>query len=258
VRRRFIVATLVAVLASSVSSIAGGPFSGVPPAGASVPVTEPPVDEQPSEQGTSTGQTDGGVADTVPTASTIPAECDVPQPVVATFVGTLVAADPRTGRFQIEQVRGGSLDSWAAGSLVDVDYGSDVRFLELEGRYSVGAGVDDASGRLESKVRDPEPLFGGNQVIGIGERDTDCPEFEDAVRTLDMDGRSVESGVLAPMRDSSDRVNRALLLPFLWVFGGLLGLAIIANIVRFGGRRLRDAWNGESVSRRSAPPRRGF
>ena len=255
-RRRFIVATLVAVLASSVSSIVVGSFTGVPPAGASVPVTEPPVDEQPSEQGTSGGPTDGGVEDAEPTASTIPAECDVPQAVVATFVGTLVAADARTGRFRIEQVRGGSLDSWAAGSLVDVDYGTDVRFLEIESRYIVGAGVDDATGRLESKVRDPEPLFGGNQVIGIGERDTECPEFEDAVRTLDTEGRSVESGVLAPMRDASDRVGRAFLLPFLWVFGGLVGLAMVANVARAGGRRVRDAWNGESVSRRSAPPRR--
>jgi len=230
-------------------------------ASAGVPVTEPPTDDQPvdqpAEQGSSSGDSDQPAVESAPVATTIPAECEVPQPVVATFVGTLVAADNRTGRFQVEQLRGGTLDSWAAGSLVDVDYGGDVRFLEIEGRYIVGAGVDDATGRLESKVRDPEPLFGGNQVIGIGERDTDCPELEDAVRTLDMDGRSVESGVLAPLRDSSGRLGRAVLLPFVWVFGGLVALAIVANVVRFGGRRMREAWNGQTVSRRSEPPRRG-
>lgn len=182
--------------------------------------------------------------------TTVPAGCDVPMPVRATFVGTLVATDPVTARFQVGQVRGGSVEGYAVGGLIDVEYGPDVRFLQLDRDYIVAVGFDETKGRLVSKVRDPEPLFGGNQVIGIGERNLDCPEIEDAVRTLDMDGRSVESGVLAPLGDDTRGVVRALLLPAAWVFGGLVVLAVSANAVRALVRPSR------AVSRRPGPPRR--
>ncbi|NDF32187.1 MAG: hypothetical protein EB147_08160 [Acidimicrobiia bacterium] len=74
----------------------------------------------------------------------------------------------------------------------------------------------------------------------------DCPEVEDAVRTLTMDGGPVESGVLAPMKNSSGRVARAILLPFVWVFGGLLGLATLRALVVTVWRSGRRAWDGES------------
>lgn len=135
--------------------------------------------------------------------TTIPAGCDLPTPVQATFVGSLTATDRRTGRFEVRQLRGGSLDGFSVNGLVDVDYGDDIRFLDVLEDYIVAVGVDDDTGRLMSKVRDPEPLFGGNQVIGIDERPLNCPEVEDGVRTVTMNGTSVESGVLAPL--SADR-----------------------------------------------------
>lgn len=195
-------------------------------------------------------------------STTIPAGCELPTPVQATFVGRLAATDRRTGRFEVAQIRGGSLGGFAVNGLVDVDYGDDIRFLESGAEYLVAVGVDTASGRLQSKVRDPEPLFGGNQVIGIEERPLDCPEVEDAVRTLLTDGSSVESGVLAPL--SSDRTGllRALLLPAVWVFGGLVAVALWANAVRALGRRVKASWNGEAssgvgaISRPDALPRR--
>ncbi|MDA0371682.1 MAG: hypothetical protein O3C62_09910 [Actinomycetota bacterium] len=189
--------------------------------------------------------------------TTIPAGCDLPTPVQATFVGSLTATDRRTGRFEVRQLRGGSLDGFSVNGLVDVDYGDDIRFLDVLEDYIVAVGVDDDTGRLMSKVRDPEPLFGGNQVIGIDERPLNCPEVEDGVRTVTMNGTSVESGVLAPLSADRNGLLRALTLPALWVFGGLVALAIWAGAVRGLGRRLRASWNGEPVSRRGARPRRG-
>lgn len=189
--------------------------------------------------------------------TTIPAGCDLPTPVQATFVGSLTATDRRTGRFEVRQLRGGSLDGFSVNGLVDVDYGDDIRFLDVLEEYIVAVGVDDETGRLMSKLRDPEPLFGGNQVIGIDERPLNCPEIEDGVRTVTMNGTSVESGVLAPLSADRSGLLRTLTLPALWVFGGLVALAIWAGAVRGLGRRLRASWNGEPVSRRGGRPRRG-
>ncbi|MEY4361156.1 MAG: hypothetical protein RL391_462 [Actinomycetota bacterium] len=196
-------------------------------------------------------------ASTAPTIpnSTIPASCEIPLAVRVTFVGVVIGSDSRTARFEIRQVRGGSAEGFTAGGLIDVDYGEDVRFLSSGEEYIVAAGVDQTTGRLISKVRDPEPLFGGNQVIGIGEQNVDCPEFEDSVRTLTTDGRSLESGVLAPLGDDSQGLLRAVLLPFVWVLGGLMALAAMANVFRLVAAQVRASWNGEPVSRRRARPR---
>ena len=196
-------------------------------------------------------------ASTAPTIpnSTIPASCEIPLPVRATFVGAVVGSDSRTARFEVRQIRGGSIDGFAVGGLIDVDYGEDVRFLELGESYIVAAGVDQTSGRLVSKVRDPEPLFGGNQVIGIGERNVDCPELEDAVRTLTTDGRSLESGVLAPLGDDRQGLLRAVFLPFVWVFGGLVVLALVANFIRAVAAQIGSPPERGAVSQRRARPR---
>ncbi|MFZ8916550.1 MAG: hypothetical protein ACO3LC_08795 [Ilumatobacteraceae bacterium] len=182
--------------------------------------------------------------------TTIPAGCDLPTPVKATFVGALAATDRRTGRFEVRQLRGGSLEGYSVNGLVDVDYGDDIRFLDVAEQYIVGVGVDDDTGRLVSKVRDPEPLFGGNQVIGIDDRPLNCPEVEDGVRTVTMNGTSVESGVLAPLSADRSGLLRAVTLPALWVFGGLIAMAIWVGAVRGLGRRLRASWYGETISRR--------
>ena len=196
-------------------------------------------------------------ASTAPTIpnSTIPASCEIPLPVRVAFVGSVVGSDSRTARFEIRQIRGGSVEGFSVGGLIDVDYGEDVRFLEPGESYLVAAGVDQTSGRLVSKVRDPEPLFGGNQVIGIGEQNVDCPELEDAVRTLTTDGRSLESGVLAPLGDDRRGLVRAVVLPFVWVFGGLVVLALVANFVRAVVSQIGSAPGRDSVSRRRARPR---
>lgn len=175
----------------------------------------------------------------VPTTSTLPPGCEAPDPARATFVGELTAKDTRTARFSIEQLRAGTLAGFEVDGLVDVDYFDDVRYLEIGETYIVGAGTDSVTGRLVSTVRQPAPLFGGNQVVGIDDSDVDCPVFEDPVRTLMPDGSSVESGVLAPMLADSGGIARALLLPALWLFLGLVALAAIKNLLWASGREVK-------------------
>jgi hypothetical protein len=174
-----------------------------------------------------------------PTTSTLPPGCEAPDPARATFVGELTATDTRTARFAIEQVRAGTLVGFEVSGLVDVDYFDDVRYLEVGESYIVGAGTDGVTGRLVSTVRQPAPLFGGNQVVGVDDSDVDCPVFEDPVRTLMTDGSSVESGVLAPMIADSGGIARALLLPALWLFLGLVALAAIKNLLWASGREVK-------------------
>ena len=171
---------------------------------------------------------------TVP-ATTVPAECILPIPVQATFVGSVVESDRRTVRFQIVQMRGGTLDGY-----------EDVRYLEVGESYIVAAGIDASSGRLFSKVREPEPLLGSSQVIGLNSG-VNCPEVEDAVRTLDLDGRSVESGVLAPLREATGSIIRSLALPVAWALGALV---LVATLRAIGSGFLQASyryWNGEPL-----------
>lgn len=212
-------------------------FLGVLPM--SVPVEVPP------EQGAEVPAGESTVTSAAPT-TTIPEGCIVPTPVQATFVGEVTMTDRRTARFSVVQVRGGSLEGFTSGDLVDVDYAEDVRFVENGQTYIVAAGIDQSTGRLFSKVRDPEPLLGSSQVIGLNSG-VDCPEIEDAVRTLTMEARPVDSGVLTPLRDAQSRLVRSLVLPVVWVLVALIGLATIKAIVSAMLEASHRAWNGEPV-----------
>ena len=118
-------------------------------------------------------------------------------------------ADFQTARFQIDQVRAGDIQPFAYGGLVDVRYGTDTKFLERGTQYVIGASVDPATNALSSKVREVEPLFAGDDVIGIAENDVNCPVLADPVRTLDTDGTSVDSSVLGPMTEAKGDILRA-------------------------------------------------
>lgn len=207
------------------------------------PTTTVPVEEPIEGGGIVDTPTDQSTTVPAPT-NTIPASCFIPTPVQATFVGRLSASDRQTARFEVTQMRGGSLDGYSVASLVDVQYKEDVRYLNLDQSYIVAVGIDEASGALYSKIRDPEPLYGGSQVVGVNSG-VKCPEVEDAVRTLTMDARSVESGVLAPLKDSKTKIARAFLLPFLWVFGGLFGLATIRAFIVMVYRTGKRSWSGQ-------------
>lgn len=226
----------------------GMSLASVPAASATV---VPPDDDVGGEviEGNQDAPTPDSTPESTVPPTTIPAECVIPTPVQATFVGTLVESDRRTARYQIVQLRGGTLEGYASRGLVDIDYADDVRFLEFGESYIVAAGVNSGNGRLYSKIREPEPLLGSSQVIGLNSGVT-CPEVEDAVRTLDLDGRSVESGVLAPLGDARGRVLRSLALPLVWVLGALVVLAALRNVGSGFLQASYRYWNGEPVMSR--------
>lgn len=163
----------------------------------------------------------------VPVSVSVPPGCPTPTPAAAVFVGRLESVDARTGRFSVEQMRAGSLAAFQVGALVDVDYDDETRFLEPGSRYLVGVAVGPVTGRLVSKVREPAPRFGGNQVVALDPTTSECPVVEDPVRTLNVDGSSVESGVLTPLFEEPMRLLRAVLLPAAWALALLVALGAL-------------------------------
>ena len=161
----------------------------------------------------------------------VPAGCFAPPPPVAVFVGTLAAADATTARFAVQQIRAGSLDGYAVDTIVDVRYDDDIRFLHPGEQYLVGALPDPLLGVLRSKVRLAAPLFGGDAVIGVNDTDLRCPRIEDGVKTLLVDGRGVDTGVLAPLKTAKKTMLKAVLRPLGIAFGILVVLVSIKLLV---------------------------
>lgn len=172
-------------------------------------------------------------------AQEVPVGCPPRPQAAAVFVGEVQQRDIRAARFAVIDIRAGSLDGYMVERLVDVDYFADVRFLDDGERYLVGAGVDPVTGRLVSKVRAPEPRFGGNQVVALDQ--VSCPEFEDPAVTLQVNGSTVESGVLTPLLNEPGRLLLAVVTPAVWAFGLLAALAALKLVVVALLRRLAGA-----------------
>jgi len=156
-----------------------------------------------------------------------PEGCTLPALPDVVFVGTVMDADFQTARYRIDQVRAGDIQPFAYGGLVDVRYGTDAKFLDRGAQYVIGAQVDPSINALSSRVREVEPLFAGDDVIGIAETDVNCPQLADPVRTLDTDGTPVEASVLAPMTNAKGDLLRAVLLPLVVAFAIIFGLVAL-------------------------------
>ena len=119
----------------------------------------------------------------------VPQGCAAPTLPHIVFVGKVVDRDYRSVRFEIEQIRAGRPDPFSSGDLIDVRYGLDAQYLDDGGRYLVSAPRSSPElGFLVSRVAEPIADFGGDEVIGVSESDVNCPEFEDPMRTLNIDG----------------------------------------------------------------------
>jgi hypothetical protein len=157
----------------------------------------------------------------------VPSSCTSPPPPELVFVGTLVERDFRTGRFEIVQVRAGDATPFSVGGLVDVRYGIDVEYLDVGTAYLVSARRDPVLGLLASKIREPAPLLGGDDVVGVAESDVECPRLDDPIRTLLPDGSSIDSAVLAPLSEHSTQLFAAILIPIAVAFGIVFLLATL-------------------------------
>lgn len=179
----------------------------------------------------------------------VPPGCAAPPPAALVFVGRVSAVSATAARFEVDRVLAGSAEDWqVAAGLIDVVYGDERRFLDEGTDYVVGAAVDPATGELRSAVRAPEPMFGGDAVIGMNDSDVECPVVEDPVRTLRLDGAAVDSGVLTPLDGQGPRLVRAVLLPLGVAFAILVALVLLKQTVFAVGRSLRDL-GGEPAER---------
>lgn len=160
----------------------------------------------------------------------IPPGCIAPDPANLAFVGKAVAKDFEKVRFEIVQLRAGSASGYAIDGLIDVLYLGDTKFLEVDKEYLVGARFDPELGGLLSNVRPPEPLFGGNDVIGLNDSDIECPVIDDPVRTLQSDGQSVDSGVVAPLFREKRLLLATLGVPVALAFALVIGLVLVRNV----------------------------
>jgi hypothetical protein len=176
---------------------------------------------------------DGGATTTTtaPAASAplvpIPEGCQKPPVASVVFIGRVLAKDDRAARFQVEQVRAGTTAGYALGNLIDVRYESDIEFLNVDDEYLVGAvpqGIDLA---LTSKVREAKPLLGGNAVVGLTEKSSECPRLEDPVRTFHVDGSPIEASMFKGLSSKKKQIAMAFIKPMLAVAGIVLALALV-------------------------------
>jgi hypothetical protein len=225
--RRLAVAAsgLVAALGVAPSTVAAGDLPD--------PV---PVPVLPAIDAASGGASGGTPTRIIP----LPAGCAAPPIEQAVFVGTLALRDATTARFTVDRLRSGSLEGFALGGQVDVVFGDEVRFLVDGAQYIVGAGIDVDRRALVSTVREPTPIFGGSEVAGVNSSEVACPTIDDPVRTLNIDGSDVESGVLAPLDGKSWMLLRAVLQPLGAALLVVLGLVVMKHLVFALGRTLRD------------------
>jgi hypothetical protein len=179
----------------------------------------------------------------------LPAGCVTPSQPLAVFEGVIDASVANTARFRVTRLLSGSLQGYEVGALVDVQYGNETRFLEVGTTYIVGVGASAATGGLVSTVREPAPLFGGDAVVGANDSDVDCVIIDDPVRTLTVNGTSVDTGVLAPLRGEGKSLLSAVLRPLAVAFGVLLALVTVKLLVFAIGRALRDMGDSEPVGR---------
>lgn len=193
-------------------------------------------------QGDVTGG-DDAPPDTLPLIP-VPTGCTSPAIPHIVFVGEVVDRDFRTIRYEIEQVRSGRRAPFASRGEIDVRYGIDAQYLEDGESYLVSALVDPDLGLLVSKVTEPIEHFGGDEVIGVSETDVNCPEFEDPMQTLHLDGTPVEGSVLEPFFSARVRLLSAFALPFALALGAIfllatfrLSLSGLYRTVVSGGRR---------------------
>jgi len=151
-------------------------------------------------------------AGTVPSATTtIPVGCAPPPVSQAVFIGKVEVLDATQAVFELVRLRSGSLAGYST-----------------ETPNNLGTVVTEATtGRIFSRVTEEAPLFGGNQVADINNSGVVCPTFVDVARTLNVDGSSIESGVLSGLSGESDRLLLAVLVPAGLVLLGLVTLVLV-------------------------------
>ncbi|WP_040492491.1 hypothetical protein [Ilumatobacter nonamiensis] len=170
----------------------------------------------------------------------IPSGCPAPEPAELAFVGTVLAKDEfvekGTVRFQIDHVRAGSAIPYAVDGVIDVRYGPDSQYIDIDDQVLVSAAVDANIGALASKVAPESPLFGGDAVVGLEDTEVICPVVDDPVQTINVDGTPIESSLFTPLLDDKRLLLSTIAVPAAIVGVVLIGLVLLRRGIDLGFR----------------------
>lgn len=165
--------------------------------------------------------------------TTVPSSCTTPEALRSVFVGTVSKVDANFVLYKVESERFGTVAELLRDGVLTVRYPiDDVKYLEVGERFLVGAvaapsGIRGDTPVLESKVRVPPDMFGGDAVAAV--QRVSCPDYEDPVRTLRANGDPIDTGLLKPLLSDRSGLLGALLLPL----GAGLGLLFLLAATRF-------------------------
>ena len=232
-RKRLLLACAVVCLALTIQ-VAGTAYATVPP-----PV-DPAItgDTIPDEQGGLVGIPQTTTLINPAATTTIPEGCfaqTIPQVV---FIGKVEKVSDASVSYSIQKTISGDASAYVSGDgRVEVQYGTDGKFLDTGSVYIVGAVTDPFSPILVSKVRPETTTLSG--AIGQTNTGDACPTFEDAVITLHEDGTSVDTGVLRPLLKNKVLIALVLLASVAIAFGGLTTVVIMQRTKRGIARTMK-------------------
>ena len=165
--------------------------------------------------------------------TTVPASCTVPEALRSVFVGEVSRIEANFVLYDVVSERYGTVGDLVRDGVLTVRYPiDDVQYLEAGRRFLVGAvaapsGIRGDVPVLESKVRVPPDMFGGDAVAAA--QRVSCPDYEDPVRTLQPNGDPIDTGLLRPLLRDRAGLLRAVLLPI----GAGLGILFLLAATRF-------------------------
>ena len=174
-----------------------------------------------------------------PTVSTLPAECTPPRAPDVVFIGRIIDASAGTGRFVVTVVRSDPKELLREGRAVDVRIGADLRFLTFNENYLIAA-EHTPDNAFRSKVRQPLPVLGGDQVVGADDFGVQCPALSDPIIVRKDDGTAIDTGVLTAFLDDRSGIALAILKPVVGVALGLLALWALKRLVVYAGTGIND------------------
>jgi len=195
-----------------------------------VPFGAPSADDAGDEEG-GTDATESLVIESAVT--TVPASCSVPEALRSVFVGEVSRIEANFVLYDVVSERYGTVGDLVRNGVLTVRYPiDDVQYLEAGRRFLVGAvaapsGIRGDVPVLESKVRVPPDMFGGDAVAAA--QRVSCPDYEDPVRTLQPNGDPIDTGLLRPLLRDRAGLLRAVLLPV----GAGLGILFLLAATRF-------------------------
>ena len=157
----------------------------------------------------------------------VPVGCEPWQLADVVFVGTVAARDAKTVRFADIMIRSGDASLVTEVGTIDIRFGYDAQYVNEGETYLVGAYQHPDLGILSSKLTESPVDFAGDEIVGVSENDVVCPDPEDPIMTLNVDGTSVDFSIIDPMLSERSNIAAALLVPFTIVMGVIFLLAML-------------------------------